>query len=70
VDNLADALTITVPAAARKLGIGKNTAYEAIKRGEIPFVRIGRRVLVPVAAFEKMLSEPARRWRQRKSENS
>ena len=38
------------------LGIGKNLAYEAVERGEIPTVRIGGRILVPLSALEKMLT--------------
>jgi len=49
-------LTLTVDEAARCLGIGRNSAYEAIARGEIPAVKIGKRLLVPKAALEKMLS--------------
>jgi excisionase family DNA binding protein len=54
-------LVIPVPEAAKLLGIGRNTAYEAVARGEIPSIRIGRRLLVPVAALERFLgidSEP------------
>lgn len=49
-------LTLTVTEAARCLGIGRNSAYLAIARGEIPAVKIGKRLLVPRAALEKMLS--------------
>ena len=52
--------TITVEEMAIRLGIGRNTAYQAVRTGEIPSIRIGRRILVPVAAFEKMLSEAGR----------
>jgi excisionase family DNA binding protein len=48
-------LTISVPEAARRLGIGRNQGYECAKRGEIPAIRLGKRMLVPVAAFEAML---------------
>ena len=41
--------TLSVPEAARIYGISRNTAYEAIKRGEIPSISVGRRVLVPTA---------------------
>jgi len=41
--------------SAKVLGIGKNQAYEAARRGEIPVIKIGRRILVPVAALEKKL---------------
>jgi excisionase family DNA binding protein len=48
-------LTLTVPEAARKLGIATNTAYEAARNGQIPTIRIGDRVLVPLAALERKL---------------
>ncbi len=49
--------TLTVPEAAQTLGIGRSAAYEAARTGEIPTVRIGRRLLVPVAALERMLAQ-------------
>jgi excisionase family DNA binding protein len=48
-------LTVTVEEAAELLGIGRNSAYEAIKRGELPAVRIGRRLVVPRQALLRML---------------
>ena len=51
--------TLTVDEAALRLGIGRNAAYDAVKRGEIPSIRIGRRLLVPVAALERMLAGEA-----------
>jgi len=53
-----ESLTLSVPEAARLLGIGRNTAYEAVKTGQLPSVKIGNRVLVPRAALERMLSAP------------
>jgi len=41
--------------AAKILGIGRNQAYEAAKRGEIPSIKVGKRVLVPRAALERLL---------------
>jgi excisionase family DNA binding protein len=48
--------TLTVEEAARVLGIGRNTAYDAVRRGEIPTITIGRRLLVPRDALERMLA--------------
>jgi excisionase family DNA binding protein len=53
----AERQTLTVEEAARLLGIGRNSAYEAVRRGEIPAIRIGKRFVVPRAALERMLSE-------------
>jgi excisionase family DNA binding protein len=47
--------TITIPAAGEALGISRNAAYEAARRGEIPTIRIGRLLLVPKVALERML---------------
>jgi excisionase family DNA binding protein len=51
----AERKTLTIPEAAQALGIGRNQGYEAAKRGEIPTIKIGKRILVPVAALERML---------------
>jgi excisionase family DNA binding protein len=50
-----DRLTWTVPEAARLLGISKDTAYEAARRGELPVKVIGRRMLVPRVALLRLL---------------
>jgi len=50
-------LTLTVEEVAATLGISRAFAYEAVRRGEIPSIRIGRRVLVPRAALEKLIDE-------------
>ena len=50
--------TYTVPETAKLLGIGRTAAYEAARTGQIPTIRIGKRLLVPVAALERLLSEP------------
>ncbi|HZL58981.1 MAG TPA: helix-turn-helix domain-containing protein [Stellaceae bacterium] len=49
------AKTYSVEEAARLLGIGRNHAYEAAKRGDIPCIKIGKRVLVPKAALDRLL---------------
>ena len=48
-------LTLTVEEVAATLGISRAFAYEAVRRGEIPSIRIGRRVLVPRAALERLI---------------
>jgi excisionase family DNA binding protein len=49
--------TMSVPEAGKHLGLGKNGAYAAAARGEIPVIKIGSRLRVPVVAFERMLAE-------------
>jgi excisionase family DNA binding protein len=48
--------TISVETAARILGIGRGAAYEGVRRGEIPSIRVGRRIVVPRAALERLLT--------------
>jgi excisionase family DNA binding protein len=50
-------LTLSVPEAGRRLGLGKNASYEAARRGELPLLRFGRKLVVPRIAFERMLAE-------------
>ena len=45
-------LLLTVPEAARVLGIGRSTVYELIARGDLEVVHIGRSCRVPVSAIE------------------
>lgn len=47
--------TLSVQEAARVLRIGRNAAYEAVQRGEIPSIRIGRLIRVPRVALDRML---------------
>ena len=51
----SELLTLSVEQAARILGIGRSAAYEAIRCGQIPAIRIGRRVLIPRVALLRML---------------
>jgi excisionase family DNA binding protein len=45
-------LTYEVPEAGELLGLTRYAAYEAAKRGDIPTIRIGRKLLrVPKRAF-------------------
>lgn len=38
------------------LGVARSSAYQAAHRGEIPTIRIGRRLLVPTAELRRMLA--------------
>ena len=49
-------LTLTVEEAARELGIGRTSAYTACRTGEIPCLRVGRRLIVPRAALDAKLA--------------
>lgn len=50
--------TISVPQAGKRyFGIAKNASYAAAARGEIPIIKIGGRLRVPVIALERMLAD-------------
>jgi excisionase family DNA binding protein len=53
VDHLS--VILTVMETAEFLRISRGSAYEGIRLGQIPSIRIGRRLLVPRPALEKLL---------------
>ena len=54
----SESLCISVTAAARMLGVSRNTGYEMARLGQLPIIRCGqRRLLVTRAALLKMLEE-------------
>jgi hypothetical protein len=57
---MAERRAISVPEAGRQVGLSRNGSYGAAARGEIPTMRFGRRLIVPLPAWERMLNEPAR----------
>ena len=50
-------LTLNIEETAKILGIGRNLCYDRVKTGEIPVIRIGRRLVVPRRALEKLLEQ-------------
>lgn len=47
--------TISVEEAAELVGIGRNAAYRSAATGELPAIRIGRRLRVPTARLLELL---------------
>ena len=53
--------TISVPQAGKQyFDLGRNASYEAARRGDIPTIKIGRLLRVPVVALERKLEETGR----------
>ncbi len=50
-----EVLTYSVEDVARLLGIARNNAYERVRCGDIPSIRMGRRYLVPRERFHTWL---------------
>jgi hypothetical protein len=49
-------MTFTVPEAGAMVGLNRNAAYAAAKRGEIPTISFGKLLRVPKAAWLRMLA--------------
>jgi excisionase family DNA binding protein len=47
--------TVSVEEAGRILGVSRGSAYTLARTGELPTIRLGKRLLVPKAALEKLL---------------
>lgn len=52
-----DRLAVSVDEAARLLDISRDLAYDLIRRGELPAVKLGRRIVVPRRQLEVLLEE-------------
>ena len=52
-------LTYTVEEAASMLGISISCAYDCIKRGQLPALRLGRRIVIPTGALDDLLTTAA-----------
>jgi hypothetical protein len=51
-------ITLSVPEAGKRyFDLSRNASYAAAERGELPTVRIGRLLRVPVKALEQMLDK-------------
>ena len=48
-------LTFTVEEAARLLGVSRALAYELVRDGEIPSLRLRRRIVIPRRVIDALL---------------
>ena len=49
--------TLAVSEVARILGVSRSTAFVMAKSGQLPTIRVGRRVVVPIAPLNRLLGE-------------
>ncbi len=54
-ENPKERLVISVEEARRLLGLSRGLMYDAVNSGQVPSIRIGRRILIPRALLGKML---------------
>jgi excisionase family DNA binding protein len=54
-------MTVSVEQAGQILGVGRHAAYVGCRNGQIPSIRVGRRIRVPLHALARLLQgqEPA-----------
>jgi excisionase family DNA binding protein len=55
-----DAILIRAEEAGKLLGLGRSKIYEMLASGELPVVRVGRSVRVPVEALREWVSRQTR----------
>jgi excisionase family DNA binding protein len=48
---------MSVEEASEVLGISRSLAYELVRRGDIPSLRLGRRLVVPVRGLEALVEQ-------------
>ena len=51
----SEKIILSVTETAYLLGLSRNSTYQGIQSGAIPSIRVGKRILVPKAALERML---------------
>ncbi len=51
--------TVTVEEAGQVIGVGRNLAYELVRTGQLPSLRVGRRIVVPKAVLDRFLENAA-----------
>lgn len=62
MQDTTEKMTLSVPEAGQRyFNMGKAANYQAAARGDIPTIRIGRLLRVPVRALERMLDNAGKR---------
>ena len=54
-------LTVAQFRAANQRAIGRTLLYDAIRRGDVPHLRLGRRILIPADALDRLVESQAAR---------
>ena len=55
MNDLHDRPTVTVTEAAQALGISRAHAYNSVRSGDLPSLRVGDRLLIPTRPLLQML---------------
>lgn len=57
LEDLRNRVVVTIEEAGEVLGISRTSAYRAARKDEIPTLRVGRRLLVPVPELRRMIGD-------------
>jgi excisionase family DNA binding protein len=49
-------ITISIPEAAKALGVSRSTTYEFINKGQLHAIKLGRRTLITVASIKQLVA--------------
>jgi len=52
-------LVYSVDETAEQLGVNRKSVYDAVKRNELPHIRVGHRILVPKVALDRLMADCA-----------
>ena len=55
--NVRPSMVYTVPEVAKMLGINRNLAYQLASKGSLPAIRLGRRLVCPKQAIDRLLGQ-------------
>jgi excisionase family DNA binding protein len=53
--SILDRPTCSVEEYGKIIGVSRNPAYDAVKRGDVPSIRVGGRIRIPTAPLKQML---------------
>ena len=51
----SEKIILSVTETAYLLGLSRNATYQGVQSGAIPSIRVGKRILIPKAALDRML---------------
>ena len=60
----SERLTYDVTTAAKLLGISRNAAYQGCLTGQIPNIKVGKRILIPKRMLDALLSGEVQKGEQ------
>ncbi len=60
IENPEEELLLRIPAASRKLSVSKSKLYVLIKKDQVPYVKIGGSLRIPVLALKSWIRKKTR----------